>query len=121
MVITGICDKKKWRQNLRYANIPCSKTLRRVIGNLVQVVECKLARLLPEKFAIAFDGWSKNRIHFLAMFAIWTPPNGGKLGINLLTVSPLAGKGSIGPNDTIVNDIDVPTAVGIEATNFSCW
>ena len=62
--------------------------------------------------AIAFDGWSKNLIHFLAMFAIRTPPNGAELWINLLTASPLAGKGAIGPNDTISN------AVEIEATNF---
>ncbi len=35
-------------------------------------VEEKIGRLLPDKFALIFDGWTKRDTHYLGIFATYT-------------------------------------------------
>ena len=52
---------------------------------IVQVIELDLAKTLPKKFGIAFDGWSEFSIHYLAVFAVGANVPNGKV---LLGFSP---------------------------------
>jgi hypothetical protein len=60
---------------------------RDVIFGLCILVEKKLSRMLPDKFALYFDGWSHNRLHYLGLVASFIADN--KLQARLLSLSPL--------------------------------
>jgi hypothetical protein len=46
--------------------------------------------ILPLQFAVMFDGWSSNGMHYLAVFAVW-PDDTQERGYNraLLSFAPL--------------------------------
>lgn len=46
-----------------------SKSLRKYILSLVPLVEDELKSVIPNKFAIMFDGWSDSNTHYVAIFA----------------------------------------------------
>jgi hypothetical protein len=48
------------------------ETLMNGIGKLTYLVEEKIKQILPEKFALIFDGWSDSSIHYLAVFAVFS-------------------------------------------------
>jgi hypothetical protein len=52
---------------------------------LVQVLEANITETLPERSGLAFDGWSENGVHYLAVFAVGPGIPGGKV---LLGFSP---------------------------------
>ena len=39
------------------------------MGTVVEVKK-DLAKTLPKKFGVAFDGWSEHGVHYLAVFAV---------------------------------------------------
>ena len=47
-----------------------TETLKIRMGAVVEVMEKDLARKLPNKFGVAFDGWSEHGVHYLAVFAV---------------------------------------------------
>ena len=40
------------------------------MGTAVEVMEKDLAKKLPNKFGVAFDGWSEHGVHYLAVFTV---------------------------------------------------
>lgn len=46
----------------------CVNTLKKCLTRLTSIFEIKVAKSLPEKFSIIFDGWSSGDTHFLAVF-----------------------------------------------------
>jgi hypothetical protein len=46
-----------------------TETLKIQMGAVVEVMEKDLAWKLPNKFGVAFDGWSEDGVHHLAVFA----------------------------------------------------
>lgn len=47
----------------------CRKSIKNAITNTAAEVRNIIANILPEKFALCFDAWTENRIHFLAVYA----------------------------------------------------
>lgn len=68
----------------------CVNTLKKYMEIVVRHVEMKIAKALPERFAIIFDGWSENSTHFVALFASY-PDSTSLLGFTtvLLAFSPM--------------------------------
>ena len=92
MVVEGLepfsfVKRPSIRRNVKVASIS-TKTLVKYMDKLVKRVELVITDLLPEKFAIAFDGWSAASSHFVCVFA--TFPFSGKSGYRkcLLGFSP---------------------------------
>ena len=58
----------------KYTNLPpvSENTLKKYMDLLTKEVEKKIGDLLPPKFAIVLDGWTKNSTHFLGVFASYT-------------------------------------------------
>ena len=50
---------------------------------IVQVIELNLAKIVPKKFGIAFDGWSEFSIHYLAVFAVGANVSNGNVILGL--------------------------------------
>jgi hypothetical protein len=65
----------------------CSKTMRKYIHQLVQLVQQKIESRLPRVFAVYFDGWSNRRLHFLGIVASFI--TGSTLEQRLISLSPL--------------------------------
>ena len=67
----------------------CTKTLKKYMDRVTKRVEQKISSLLPEKFSIVLDGWTKKSTHFVAVFAVY--PVDTELGYEsvLLGFSPL--------------------------------
>jgi hypothetical protein len=81
-------DKEENRSASKYEDHwMSSKTVKNLLMNTVPVVEKKLREELPDKFAIYFDGWTHNRLHFIAIVASYI--KGGQAFKRLLSLSPL--------------------------------
>jgi hypothetical protein len=79
---------KKNKHHFVYANHwVTSKTMRKYIQNLVVVVEKELAKALPSKFGIYFDGWTHKKLHYLGIIATYIED--GELVQRLISMSPL--------------------------------
>lgn len=52
------------------------KTLTKYRNGLTKVVERKIAKLLPDKFALIFDGWTKNLTHYVSLCIIFPSKDG---------------------------------------------
>ena len=83
MLPISFCEKER---TLKYTSLrPVSrKSMTTYITNLTKQVELVIRGLLPDKFGLVFDGWSKNSIHYVALYAVFGPT---KRQI-LLTFSP---------------------------------
>ena len=79
-------EKEKTREYSKLTNITI-KTLLKYAEQLTIKVEGRIKKLLPYKFALIIDGWSKNSVHYLAIFAIFKFKDTSKK--RLLTISPL--------------------------------
>ena len=67
----------------------CTKTLKKYMSLLTTTVEREISKLLPERFAIIIDGWSKSSTHFLAVFASFPSNEENGYSTVLLAFSPL--------------------------------
>jgi hypothetical protein len=68
----------------------CGKTIRNVMQQMVALVEEAISSELPEKFGLAFDGWSQGTEHFIGIFAVFPDPvNESAPKFVLLGFSPL--------------------------------
>lgn len=70
-------------------------SLTKYLRNLTEHVEKKIAALLPEKFAVVFDGWSGGDTHYVSIFA--TFPSEHTMGYDsvLLGCSPMGDEDSL--------------------------
>ena len=81
-------EKPIIRDHVKYKPTSLS-TFMRYLSLLTEVVEQKIARLLPEKIALVFDGWTSGTSHYLAVFASFPAPNKRGYEMRLLTMSPM--------------------------------
>jgi len=60
------------------------------MSSLASTVESKIREILPDKFALVFDGWTLDgsSTHYIALYARWM--NGTTIGNVLLAFAPLA-------------------------------
>lgn len=86
---------------LHFKHPPISlSTLMRHLPRLTELVEAKVAALLPPTFAIVFDGWSTASTHYLSVFASFpsaTADNGYNL--RLLAFSPMEDETRLGASE----------------------
>ena len=70
-------------------------TLSKYMSLLTQRVEQKVSAILPDKFAVIFDGWTANQTHFVGLFA--TFPSTATCGYDcvLLGFSPFENEESL--------------------------
>jgi hypothetical protein len=67
----SFCEKEI---NRKYSNLKsaiCVDTLMKYMKLICEEVEKTIARILPEKFVLVFDGWSCNFVHYVAIFAVF--------------------------------------------------
>lgn len=67
----------------------CYNTFMKYLESLTKLLEKKISKMLPEKFALVFDGWSQSgtSTHFVAVMAKWL--SNGNACKALLAFSPL--------------------------------
>ncbi len=75
-VITGlfafsIMDNDSIMRRVRYCTIR-TKTMSMYVHLLTMHVEKRISALLPDKFALFFDGWSAGIDHYVAIFATYS-------------------------------------------------
>lgn len=76
------------RESMRFKPMSLS-TFMRYLPRLVALVEKKISNLLPNKFAIVFDGWTAGTTHYLGVFASFTAHNENGYSTRLLGFSPM--------------------------------
>lgn len=83
----AIVENISFRRHIKYEPIS-RNTLHKYMAELVGIVEQKIQKLLPSKFAIIFDGWSVDTTHYVGVFASF--PSRNELGYEkvLLALSP---------------------------------
>ena len=100
LIVNGLlpfsfCENECARQCMKQGPIS-RKTLMKYLNKLTVVVEKKITEMLPEKFAIVFDGWSsRDNTHYMAIFVTFPAEN--ELGYSkiLLTMSPMGDEDSL--------------------------
>ena len=75
----------------RHTKAPCIDvdTLMAYMDDLTTVVEKKLAKMIPDSFALVFDGWTHVSTHYLSIFATWGSNEETGYEVALLGLSPL--------------------------------
>lgn len=81
-------EKKVVREHVKHDPMSLS-TFMRYLPLLTELVENKIADLLPPKIALVFDGWTAGTTHYFAVFASF--PSDSNLGydVRLLAFSPM--------------------------------
>lgn len=82
------CENKNVTPHMRYERLSVT-SLMKYLMKITVCVEKKIARLLPNKFALVFDGWSGGETHYVSVFA--SIPADTPIGYRnvLLAMSPL--------------------------------
>lgn len=70
----SFCERPAARKYTRLSPIAV-ETLMSAINLLTVKVEEKIKKLLPDVFAVIFDGWSSGGSHYLSVFATWPDSN----------------------------------------------
>ena len=76
------------RESMHFKPMSLS-TFMRYLPRLVALVEKKISNLLPNKFAIVFDGWTAGTTHYLGVFSSFTAHNENGYSTRLLGFSPM--------------------------------
>ena len=74
-------------------------SLKKYMELVTKEVEKRIQSALPEKLALAIDGWTKNATHFVGVFAIYPAANTQGYDSALLAFSPLFSETSFTAND----------------------
>lgn len=99
IVILGLrpfsCVEDKILQ--RYSNLEpiCIETLMKYVDKIVLQVEKKITDILPDRFALVFDGWSCSDTHYVALFATYPFDNVEGYESVLLAFSPMGDEKSL--------------------------
>lgn len=83
----SICENVSFRSHVRYDPISLN-SLMLYLRRLTVCVEKTISTLLPEKFALVFDGWSSIDSHYMGMFATFPSDNKDGFKKLLLAFSP---------------------------------
>eukprot|EP00171_Calliarthron_tuberculosum_P021824 IDg21824t1 len=83
----SIVENEVFRRHVRYEHLS-TKTLVRYLSKLSTRVEDRIRNLLPEKFALIFDGWTSSDTHFVAIFASFPVKSTNGYRTVLLSFSP---------------------------------
>jgi len=83
----------------RYSNLApiTAPTLKKYMEKVTKAVERAISQELPNRFALAIDGWTKSSTHFIAIFA--TYPKQDSYATALLTFTPLGEETSFTAED----------------------
>lgn len=103
LVIMGLfpfsfCENQYAKRYMRPESITV-KTYMKYMALLADVVEKKISNLLPNTFALVFDGWSCHDTHYLSIFA--TYPSSTERGFSqvLLAFSPMGDEEKLDANE----------------------
>jgi hypothetical protein len=94
-------EKERARIHSNLDNISLDSFMN-VLKSLVEVVETQIRNILPDKFALVFDGWTLSNTHFLAVFSTF-PDSKSITGYKkvLLSFSPLTNEQSLNADSHI--------------------
>jgi hypothetical protein len=116
----SFCEKNNVR---RYTNLEsiCSESLLQGMCRCTSNVEKKIRNILPDQFALGFDGWSDFSTHYLAVFAFF-PDNCSELGYKkvLLSFSPLQDESKLTADSHHESIYQVLQLYGRDFSNVSC-
>lgn len=88
------------RDSVKFAPISLS-TFMRYLPRLTELVEKKISNLLPQTFAIVFDGWTAGTTHYLGVFASFPQQDGTAYSTRLLGFSPIGDEISLSAEEHI--------------------
>ncbi len=64
----SVTENSVFRKFSRHGSISCT-ILMKYLDSITKNVEKRIARKLPDRFSIAFDGWTCSSTHYVAIFA----------------------------------------------------
>lgn len=96
-----------------------SKSIRKYILSLVPLVEDSIKILLPEKFALMFDGWTDSSTHFVALFATFLKDN--EYYELLLACAPLVKEDDLGADQHLSFVKETLKLYGKSMDNVICY
>ncbi len=76
-------------------------TLMKYLSAITEIVERKIAMILPQKICLIFDGWTSDSTHYLGVFATFPSRATSVYEMRLLTVSPLADESRLDTDEHI--------------------
>lgn len=92
------CEKEDLARHIRYDRVSL-KTLLKYVDLLTKSVEQKISNILPDKFALMFDGWSTNDAHYIGIFAVFASNHTHGYSRVLLGLTPLENEQSQSSNE----------------------
>lgn len=87
-------EKPIARKHIKHDPI-CLNTFMKYMKKLTVHVEHRLSNILPEKFALVFDGWSAGQTHFVGIFASFPDSSENGYAARLLAFSPMGDESSL--------------------------
>jgi hypothetical protein len=98
-----------------------SKTMRKYLQFMAQIVKAKIAARLPDKFAVYFDGWTNRKYHYLGVVASFI--DRGVPEQRLLSLSPILdvapGATDDTPDDKFITLFSPESCTGNLASSFT--
>ncbi len=76
-------------------------TFMKYLGSVTQVVERQIRILLPDTFALVFDGWTCGSTHYLAIFASYSTAASPEAEKVLLSFSPMGIEESLNAHEHV--------------------
>ncbi len=95
-------------------------TLMNSIAQLTELAEEKIVKLLPNRIALIFDGWSRDTTHYFAMFASISSLNSKGYETRLFDLSPIGDECSLSANEHHEFLTFVLELYGLNCTNVAC-
>lgn len=90
----SFCENVVIRRHFKHESI-CRNALLLYMRRLMESVESKIMDMLPERFAIVFDGWSGGGTHYVGFFATYPAENELGFRKHLLGLSPMGDEDSL--------------------------
>jgi hypothetical protein len=98
-----------------------SKTMRKYLQFMAQIVKAKIAARLPDQFAVYFDGWTNRKYHYLGVVASFI--DRGVPEQRLLSLSPILnvapGATDDTPDDEFITLFSPESCTGNLASSFT--
>ena len=105
MLVNGLLtfqtvENRVFRESMRYKSVSLS-TFMMYLPRLTELVEQKLAKMLPDKISLVLDGCSSYSNHYTAIYATYPTQNAVEYEIKLSTLSPLNDESTLDANEHI--------------------
>jgi hypothetical protein len=113
----SFCEDAHARLYSNLENISLN-TFMKYMQQLCRIVEKKISNILPDKFAIVFDGWTSNQTHYVGVFCTFpsdVSPNG--FSKVLLSFSPMGEEDSLSVNQHVLDPEFESAVVKISSNN----